>query len=265
MAVVLGCVVGLAPGAAASPAERGWSPLTVLQEAHNVQVVDLTSTSNGNTVVSWAGGIDGRYRTFFAVRRGRALFGPPREMLPGRITTFVTHGAEVTVGSVRNDDFLLRTLRRDASWGPVRTIAPVPVQPGSSTYQLVGNAVGDLAVWWFAADGSTRLVVRRNGTWQQPQRVPIGNGYPESITMDRTGGVDVVYSPRRNEVAAAVLRHVRRAPSGAWGAPKTLARGSLTAFTVAANDAGALAVSWLARREGFTYSLRLRYRPAGGS
>lgn len=109
-----------------------------------MQVVDLASTSNGNTVVRWAGGKDGRYRTYVAVRRANAPFGSPRQLLPGNITQFVTHGANVTVGSARRGDFLLRTLRRDASWDPTRTVPQV--RPGSSTYQLVGNAGGGLGI-----------------------------------------------------------------------------------------------------------------------
>ncbi len=191
--------------------------------------------------------------------------GPPQEVLPGDFTTFVTHDAKVTVGSVHDGEFLLRTLRSDATWGPTRTVDEVPVYRYTS-YNLTGNDAGDLAMTWIRSNGSTGIVVRRDDQWQQPQRVSIGEDWVESVSMDADSAVDVVFTPNRNQVAARSIEHVRRSPTGTWGDVNTLAKGSLIAVSAAANDAGALAVSWEQKYpDAYAWSLRLRYRPADGA
>lgn len=267
--------VGLLPLLATAPAtaslsvdadQRGFSPVIVLDdELFDAEAIDLASTGNGNTVVSWSGRSDGRYGTWFAVREGDGPFGPAREILPGQVTELVVQGATATVGAVTRDGFLLRTLRADGTWGPVTRVPEVGVGPDDGSYQLVGTDGGDLAVWWYVGFDRTRVAVRQDGRWQPTETVPIGAGPVDSLTIDDAGAVDVVYTPPRDQVAASRLLHVRRAPDGAWGRPTELARGSLETVTVAANDAGALAVAWQQVSPDFDYSLRLRQRPAGGT
>lgn len=229
--VAVGAVVaGVVPGASARPyrgedAGRPWGPLTVLQEGNMVLVGDLASTSNGNTVVSWGAGVDGRYSTYMAARRLNQPWGQPVKPLRGQDTEFVSHGSRVTVGARYEGRFRLRTLLPDATWGPVRGVPQVPNFPFTE-YVLTGNDDGDLAVWWIRSK-STGLVVRRDGRWQQPRQIPIGRGYVESLTMDRSGAVDVVYAPPINQVSVPRLLHVRRSPAGEWRAPTTRPRAAL--------------------------------------
>ena len=255
-----------APYATASvdPGPR-WGELVILDDdQRDVYAVDLATSANANTVASWASYGGSRPGNFFAVHPRGGSWGPPEQILPGDFTTFVTHGSKVSVASTHDGEFLLRTLRADATWGPTRTVEQVPVHRYAS-YHLTGNDAGDLTVWWTRTNGLNRLIVRRDGEWQQKQRIPIGRGVVEGLSMDDSGIVDVVYTPKRTEVASPSIKHIRRVPPGLWGPPTTLAEGSIIAISVAENDAGALAVSWEEKYpDRYAWSLRLRYRSADG-
>jgi hypothetical protein len=238
----------------------------VLQsDAWNVAGESVATTSRGLTVARWSARHDGRSGTFFAVRQPDQAWGQPRIVLEGRLTELVIHDAFATVGTVHDGRFKLRSLRPDGTWGAVRTAPAVPVYR-YATYHLDANDRGDLVVWWQRGD-STELTVRRaGGAWQRPEAVPIGSGAVESLTLDDSAAVDVVYTPKVTEVARHRIFHVRRSPSGSWGGPTTLARGDLRPeIEVAVNDDGDLAVAWPQDTGSSLFSLLLRYRPADGS
>lgn len=255
----------LAPTPSTATAQSQWSPVVVLEDdAFDVNGESLATTSGGLTVASWGARKDGRYGVFFAVREQDQPWGQPRTGLPGRLTELVVHGSRATVGAVHDGRFLLRSLRPNGTWGATRTVGDVPVYPWA-TYHLAANNRGDLVVWWQRRD-STELAVRRAGQpWQSADVVPIGRGQVESVTLDDAAAVDVVYTPRVTEVARHRIFHVRRTPDGTWQQPTTLVAGDLRPeIEVSANDDGDIAVAWPQHISGDLWSLRLRYRPAGG-